>query len=56
MHTIASTVELSVDKTTEVEKAHDGQRAYAKEDRLLDDSLPYFRIFYSSCHLESWVR
>ena len=52
MQTIASTVELSVDKTTEKENAHDGQRPYAKDDRLLDDSSPYFRVFYFSVHSE----
>ena len=52
MQTIASTVELSVDKTTEKENAHDGQRPFAKDDRLLDDSSPYFRVFYFSVHSE----
>ncbi len=55
MQTIASTVDLSVDKTIEEEKAHDGQCPYAKDDRLLDDSSPYFRIFYFSFHSEPQV-
>jgi len=50
MQTIASTVELGVDKTTEEEKAHDGQRPDAKDDRLPDYNSPYFRIFFFSFH------
>ena len=52
MQAIASTVELSVDETTEEQKTHDGQRPCTKDDRLLDNSSPYFRMFYFSFHSE----
>ena len=52
METIASTVELSVDKTTEEDKTNDGQRPCAKDDRLLDHSPAYFRVFYFLFHSE----
>ena len=42
MQTIASTVKLSVDKTTEEEEAHDGQRPHTKDDRILDVNRPGF--------------